>query len=138
MESLSQEYEAIRRQWAEMTAAQAAHWSKWRERKLQIEKDVIRTDRDAQHLRDVESPDLERMKGVLLSYVMYNQDLGYSQGMSDVLSPLIVIMPTEVEVRHSLERSDSRAVQLLSVWDLVRGRLASALLSCCPAVVVSV
>jgi hypothetical protein len=100
LEDLKGEYEAIRRQWADMTAAQAAHWSKWRERRLQIEKDVIRTDRDAEHLRDVESPALERMKSVLLSYVMYNQDLGYSQGMSDVLSPLIMIMPTEVEVRH--------------------------------------
>ena len=70
-------------------------------RAAQVEKDVIRTDRDQPHLRDAKGAELARLRAVLLSYVMYNQDLGYCQGMSDVLSPLILILPNEAEARAS-------------------------------------
>jgi Rab-GTPase-TBC domain len=44
-----------------------------------VEKDVVRTDREHPLFADAEAPALGVMHRVLLSYVMYNQDLGYSQ-----------------------------------------------------------
>jgi hypothetical protein len=72
----------------------------------QIEKDVHRTDR---HLpifagEDIPHPDpdspfaesgtnvhLEQMKDMLLTYNEHNRDLGYVQGMSDLLAPIYAI-----------------------------------------------
>lgn len=71
-----------------------------------IEKDVHRTDR---HLplfagEDIPHPDpdspfaesgtnvhLEQMKDMLLTYNEYNRDLGYVQGMSDLLAPIYAV-----------------------------------------------
>lgn len=46
---------------------------------VQVEKDVVRTDRDHPLFSSQDAPALGVMHRVLLSYVMYNQDLGYSQ-----------------------------------------------------------
>lgn len=72
-----------------------------------VEKDVHRTDRlvplfageDIPH-PDPDSPfaetgtnvHLEQMKDMLLTYNEYNPDLGYVQGMSDLLAPLYAVM----------------------------------------------
>jgi hypothetical protein len=37
------------------------------------------------------------MKDILMTYNMFNFDLGYVQGMSDLLSPIMVIMENEVD-----------------------------------------
>ncbi|KAE9374283.1 RabGAP/TBC [Stipitochalara longipes BDJ] len=79
----------------------------WREQKGRIEKDVHRTDRtiplfageDTPH-PDPSSPfadvgtnvHLEQMKDMLLTYNEYNRDLGYVQGMSDLLAPIYAVM----------------------------------------------
>ncbi|KAE8446615.1 hypothetical protein EG329_011808 [Mollisiaceae sp. DMI_Dod_QoI] len=79
----------------------------WREQKGRIEKDVHRTDRtiplfageDAPH-PDPSSPfadvgtnvHLEQMKDMLLTYNEYNRDLGYVQGMSDLLAPIYAVL----------------------------------------------
>ncbi|CAG8533862.1 1164_t:CDS:10 [Acaulospora morrowiae] len=39
---------------------------------------------------------LESMKDILMTYNFYNKDLGYVQGMSDLLAPLFVVMNDEV------------------------------------------
>ena len=72
-----------------------------------LEKDVHRTDRqvplfageDTPH-PDPDSPfsdvgtnvHLEQMKDILLTYNEYNRDLGYVQGMSDLLAPIYAVM----------------------------------------------
>jgi len=74
---------------------------------LCVEKDVHRTDRhiplfageDTPH-PDPDSPfaengtnvHLEQMKDMLLTYNEYNKDLGYVQGMSDLLAPIYAVM----------------------------------------------
>ncbi|KAF2471246.1 GTPase-activating protein-like protein gyp7 [Lindgomyces ingoldianus] len=79
----------------------------WKEQKNRIEKDVHRTDRtipifmgeDTPH-PDPDSPfagvgtnvHLEQMKDMLLTYNEYNKDLGYVQGMSDLLAPIYAVM----------------------------------------------
>jgi hypothetical protein len=79
----------------------------WREQRNRIEKDVHRTDRlvpifageDTPH-PDPDSPfaeqgtntHLEMLKDMLLTYNEYNPDLGYVQGMSDLLAPLYAVL----------------------------------------------
>jgi hypothetical protein len=37
------------------------------------------------------------MRDILMTYNMFNFDLGYVQGMSDLLAPIMVIMDNEVD-----------------------------------------
>lgn len=79
----------------------------WREQRGRIEKDVHRTDRNVPIFagEDIPHPDpdspfaetgtnvhLEQMKDMLLTYNEYNKDLGYVQGMSDLLAPIYAVM----------------------------------------------
>lgn len=72
-----------------------------------VEKDVHRTDRTIPLFagEDIPHPDpdspfadtgtnvhLEQMKDMLLTYNEYNPDLGYVQGMSDLLAPIYAVM----------------------------------------------
>jgi hypothetical protein len=74
---------------------------------LIVEKDVHRTDRHIPLFagEDIPHPDpdspfaevgtnvhLEQMKDMLMTYNEYNKDLGYVQGMSDLLAPIYAIM----------------------------------------------
>ncbi|KAI4167433.1 MAG: hypothetical protein LQ343_007228 [Gyalolechia ehrenbergii] len=78
----------------------------WKEQKGRIEKDVHRTDRNIPLFEgeDIPHPDpdspfaevgtnvhLEQMKDMLLTYNEYNPDLGYVQGMSDLLAPIYAV-----------------------------------------------
>ncbi|KAH9250173.1 hypothetical protein BASA81_012051 [Batrachochytrium salamandrivorans] len=82
--------------------------SKVRERKYRIEKDVVRTDRNVPYYEEsLESselfaglpvgPNLMRLRDVLMTYAIYNFDLGYVQGMSDLCAPILEVMDDEVE-----------------------------------------
>lgn len=74
---------------------------------IHIEKDVHRTDRNVPIFmgEDIPHPDpkspfaevgtnvhLEQLKEMLLTYNEYNQDLGYVQGMSDLLAPIYAVI----------------------------------------------
>ncbi|KAL8767700.1 MAG: hypothetical protein Q9209_005880 [Squamulea sp. 1 TL-2023] len=78
----------------------------WKEQKGRIGKDVHRTDRQIPLFEgeDIPHPDpdspfaevgtnvhLEQMKDMLLTYNEYNPDLGYVQGMSDLLAPIYAV-----------------------------------------------
>ncbi|KAL9578173.1 MAG: hypothetical protein Q9212_005888 [Teloschistes hypoglaucus] len=84
--------------------AEETEW--WKEQKGRIEKDVHRTDRNIPLFEgeDIPHPDpdspfaevgtnvhLEQMKDMLLTYNEYNRDLGYVQGMSDLLAPIYAV-----------------------------------------------
>ncbi|EME47991.1 hypothetical protein DOTSEDRAFT_69807 [Dothistroma septosporum NZE10] len=109
MNSLRDEYIRLKGAWWERMVDEGGtleerEW--WKEQKMRIEKDVHRTDR---HLplfagEDIPHPDpdspfaesgtnvhLEQMKDMLLTYNEYNRDLGYVQGMSDLLAPIYAI-----------------------------------------------
>lgn len=110
------EREAIRRSQKESYYAIKATWfddteirdtPEFQEEKHRIDKDVHRTDRSQEAFvgEDLPNPDpnmcvgtnanLEIMKDILVTYNFYNIDLGYVQGMSDILSPLFVAMGDE-------------------------------------------
>nr|XP_043628158.1 TBC1 domain family member 15 [Erigeron canadensis] len=91
------EYETIKNQWQSISPEQAKRFTKFRERKGLIEKDVVRTDRSMSFYEGDDNPNVRLMHDILLSYSFYNFDLGYCQGMSDLLSPILFIMKDESE-----------------------------------------
>ncbi|EMC96351.1 hypothetical protein BAUCODRAFT_33679 [Baudoinia panamericana UAMH 10762] len=109
MNSLRDEYIRLKGAWwermvDEQGTLEEREW--WKEQKMRIEKDVHRTDRHIPLFagEDIPHPDpdspfaeagtnvhLEQMKDMLLTYNEYNRDLGYVQGMSDLLAPIYAI-----------------------------------------------
>lgn len=62
-----------------------------------VEKDVNRTDRTHPFYSGDGNPHLSQLYDILMTYVMYDFDLGYVQGMSDLLSPILCLMENEVD-----------------------------------------
>ena len=93
----SMEYYSMKAQWLSMSTTQEANFVGYRDRKCQIEKDVKRTDRSLEFFAGEDNPNLMLLQGLLMTYVMYNFDLGYVQGMSDLLSPILAIQANEVD-----------------------------------------
>jgi len=110
LSSLRDEYVKLKGAWWERLVdmggeGEEGEW--WREQRLRIEKDVHRTDRTVPIFagEDIPHPDpdspfadtgtnvhMEQMKDMLLTYNEYNKDLGYVQGMSDLLAPIYAVM----------------------------------------------
>ncbi|KAI0600525.1 GTPase-activating protein GYP7 [Biscogniauxia sp. FL1348] len=110
MASLRDEYVKLKASWWERLVdlggeGEEGEW--WREQRARIEKDVHRTDRTVPIFagEDIPHPDpdspfasvgtnvhMEQLKDMLLTYNEYNRDLGYVQGMSDLLAPIYAIM----------------------------------------------
>ncbi|KAK8063808.1 GTPase-activating protein GYP7 [Apiospora saccharicola] len=110
MASLRDEYVKLKASWWDRLVdlggeGEEGEW--WREQRSRIEKDVHRTDRTVPIFagEDIPHPDpdspfaevgtnvhLEQMKDMLLTYNEYNKDIGYVQGMSDLLAPIYAVM----------------------------------------------
>ncbi|XP_046739904.1 TBC1 domain family member 15 isoform X2 [Diprion similis] len=93
----TEEYFAMKLQWRSMTPGQETRFSDFRDRKSLIEKDVNRTDRTHPYYHGDNNAHLVQLYDILMTYVMYNFDLGYVQGMSDLLSPILCLMDSEVD-----------------------------------------
>ncbi|KAL7593841.1 hypothetical protein Lser_V15G33105 [Lactuca serriola] len=91
------EYMTIKNQWQSISPEQAKRFTKFRERRGLIEKDVVRTDRSLSFYEGDDNPNVRLLHDILLTYSFYNFDLGYCQGMSDLLSPILFIMQDESE-----------------------------------------
>lgn len=61
-------------------------WSKWRERRSRVEKDVRRTDRSQPFYRAERGRNVRMLRCILLSYSIYNYDLGYVQARIQLAS----------------------------------------------------
>ncbi|KAK2536745.1 Tbc1d16 [Columba livia] len=61
----------------------------WRNVQFTVDKDVVRTDRSNQFFRGEDNPNVETMRRILLNYAVFNPAIGYSQGMSDLVAPLL-------------------------------------------------
>ncbi|CAH0581583.1 unnamed protein product [Chrysodeixis includens] len=93
----TEEYFSMKLQWRSMTEGQEARFSEYRDRKSLVEKDVNRTDRTHPFYAGDNNPNLVILQDILMTYVMYNFDLGYVQGMSDILAPLLLLLGNEVD-----------------------------------------
>uniref|UniRef100_A0A5F9CPX2 TBC1 domain family member 15 n=1 Tax=Oryctolagus cuniculus TaxID=9986 RepID=A0A5F9CPX2_RABIT len=75
-------------------------WDSTKEERTQLQKqkkDVNRTDRTNKFYEGQDNPGLILLHDILMTYCMYDFDLGYVQGMSDLLSPLLYVMENEVD-----------------------------------------
>ncbi|XP_076655379.1 TBC1 domain family member 15/17 [Halictus rubicundus] len=91
------DYYIMKLQWKSITAVQESNFSDYRDRKSLIGKDVNRTDRTHPYFSGDNNPHVAQLYDILMTYVMYNFDLGYVQGMSDLLSPILCLMENEVD-----------------------------------------
>lgn len=91
------DYYRMKQQWQTISDEQKTKFSLLKERESLIEKDVQRTDRSQEQFKLDDSKDLIQMKDILMTYNMLNFDLGYVQGMSDLLAPIMVVMDNEVD-----------------------------------------
>ncbi|XP_071449538.1 TBC1 domain family member 15 isoform X2 [Hetaerina americana] len=90
-----EEYACMKLQWSSLTPGQESRFFQFHKKKSIIEKDVDRTDRTIPYFEGNDNPNLKIMYNILMTYVMYNFDLGYVQGMSDLLSPILYLMEKE-------------------------------------------
>ncbi|TRZ01375.1 hypothetical protein DNTS_034928 [Danionella cerebrum] len=65
------------------------HSEFWRKVQFTVDKDVVRTDRSNMFFRGENNPNVEIMRRILLNYAVLNPVLGYCQGMSDLVAPLL-------------------------------------------------
>ncbi|KAM9753994.1 TBC1 domain family member 15 [Menidia menidia] len=91
------EYFRMKLQWKSVSEEQERRNSRLREYRSLIEKDVNRTDRTNRFYEGVENPGLVLLHDILMTYCMFDFDLGYVQGMSDLLSPILFVMENEVD-----------------------------------------
>jgi hypothetical protein len=62
-----------------------------------VDKDVVRTDRTLPFSEGDDNPNVDILRNSRITYSFYHFDLGYCQGMSDLLSPILYIMDSEVD-----------------------------------------
>ncbi|KFV85278.1 TBC1 domain family member 16 [Struthio camelus australis] len=97
-ESTSEEREALRiqkrKEYFEIQEKRLSmtpdeHKDFWRNVQFTVDKDVVRTDRSNQFFRGEGNPNVETMRRILLNYAVFNPTIGYSQGMSDLVAPIL-------------------------------------------------
>ncbi|GJD07316.1 TBC1 domain family member 15 [Galdieria sulphuraria] len=93
----TRQYRLLKSQWQNIIPEQELQFRAFRERRDLIEKDVIRTDRNISIYEDNNSIATHKMKEILLTYSFYNFDIGYCQGMSDILSPILFVFYSSEE-----------------------------------------
>ncbi|XP_039596344.1 TBC1 domain family member 16 [Polypterus senegalus] len=124
------EYEEIEQRRLSMTPDE--HKMFWRNVQFTVDKDVVRTDRSNQFFRGENNPNVEIMRRILLNYAVYNPEMGYSQGMSDLVAPILTEVQDEsdtfwcfVGLMHntifvSSPRDEDMEKQLLYLRELLR------------------
>lgn len=95
--ALTKQYEVMKGQWQSISQEQEDRFFSFSKRKGLVEKDVARTDRTMNFFEGDGNQNLQMLHNILMTYVMYNFDLGYVQGMSDFASPLLYVMENEVD-----------------------------------------
>jgi len=110
---LEKDYLELKTQWKENEEIENDEYFK--DQKFRIEKDIQRTDRNLEiyknsgdegeeeaededefDVSNVKNPHLRKLREILLTFNQYNDKLGYVQGMTDLLSPIYVILQDEI------------------------------------------
>ncbi|XP_054169071.1 TBC1 domain family member 16-like [Oppia nitens] len=88
------EYEEISKKLETMDKSQR-DWF-WRNVESIVEKDVPRTDRTNPFFADEKNDNMMKMKRILINFSLYCPQIGYTQGMSDLLAPLLCEIQDEI------------------------------------------
>ncbi|XP_064595953.1 TBC1 domain family member 15-like [Liolophura sinensis] len=62
-----------------------------------IDKDVPRTDRDYEYFLGKNNPHLTQLREALITFAAFQTDIGYAQGMNDIMARFLVVFNSEVE-----------------------------------------
>ncbi|XP_046815674.1 TBC1 domain family member 16 isoform X2 [Vespa crabro] len=111
-----QEYEEIQKRRLHMNPEQGERF--WRNVVCIVEKDVVRTDRGNPYYAGEDNPNIEVMKNILLNYAVYNPRLGYTQGMSDLLAPLLAELNSEIDAFWCFAGLMQRSVAVCTPTDI--------------------
>ncbi|KAM8892950.1 TBC1 domain family member 15 isoform 1-T2 [Spinachia spinachia] len=126
------EYFRMKLQWKSVSEEQERRNSRLRDYRSLIEKDVNRTDRSNHFYEGIDNPGLVLLHDILMTYCMLDFDLGYVQGMSDLLSPILYVMESEVDAfwcfvsfmdqmhRNFEEQMQGMKTQLIQLGTLLR------------------
>ncbi|VDD88081.1 unnamed protein product [Enterobius vermicularis] len=95
--SAEKDYYRMKSQWTTISADQEKRFTEFAAHKALIEKDVARTDRTHASFSGNDNNNVAMLNDILMTYCMYNFDLGYVQAMNDFLSPLLVVFQKEVD-----------------------------------------
>eukprot|EP00062_Callorhinchus_milii_P004584 gi/632943116/ref/XP_007886781.1/ PREDICTED: TBC1 domain family member 16 isoform X2 [Callorhinchus milii] len=124
------EYEEVQQKRLSMTPEE--HEDFWRKVQFTVDKDVVRTDRSNQFFKGENNPNVETMRRILLNYAVYSPEIGYSQGMSDLVAPILSEVRDESDtfwcfvglmqntIFISSPRDDDMERQLLYLRELLR------------------
>ncbi|XP_034942229.1 TBC1 domain family member 16 [Chelonus insularis] len=110
------EYQEIENLRSNMSPEQAEKF--WRNVVCIVEKDVVRTDRANPYYAGENNPNIQVMKNILLNYAVYNAQLGYTQGMSDLLAPLLVELNSEIDAFWCFAGLMQRSVAVCTPTDM--------------------
>jgi len=69
----------------------------WRKVQFTVDKDVVRTDRSHPYYAGQDNPNIQKMRSILLNYAIHNPQMGYTQGMSDLVAPVLATLHDEVD-----------------------------------------
>ncbi|XP_067622237.1 TBC1 domain family member 16 isoform X4 [Eurosta solidaginis] len=96
MDIRKQEYDEItRKRLYSMSPEEQIHF--WKSVQCVVEKDIARIDRKNTFFCGDHNPNKEAMKSILLNYAFYNAGKTYSQGVSELLSPVFNEIQNESE-----------------------------------------
>ncbi|KAK6169034.1 hypothetical protein SNE40_020163 [Patella caerulea] len=109
------EYQNIRKQRESMNEKDAERF--WRAIQCTVEKDVVRTDRSHRYFRGENNPNIEILKNILLNYATAHPQMGYTQGMSDLLAPILAEIQHEVYAYWCFEGLMQRTIFVSSPRD---------------------
>ncbi|RWS29697.1 TBC1 domain family member 15-like protein [Leptotrombidium deliense] len=82
-------------QWLNILPDQELRFTAFRERKSIAERDVVRSDRSHPFYAD-STGNIDKLRRLLMAYIMYDFDTGYVQGMSDLATPILYIWDGDV------------------------------------------
>ncbi|RYP51194.1 hypothetical protein DL769_010853 [Monosporascus sp. CRB-8-3] len=111
--SLRDEYVKLKGSWWERLVdlggeGEEGEW--WREQRGRIGEDIPHPDPESPFAAVGTNVHMEQMKDMLLTYNEYNRELGYVQGMSDLLAPIYAVMQDDAiafwSFQHFMERME--------------------------------
>ena len=75
-----------------------------------VRKDVLRTDRQHKFYSGETNENITALYNILTTYALHYPSVGYCQGMSDLLSPILMIM--QVNINNFLQFFDEKSSKI--------------------------
>jgi hypothetical protein len=99
IQKLVVDYQRVKSQWESIASfpEQVERFAGFRDRQQRVDKDVVRTDRTLAFFRGETdagagfNANVEKLRRILMSYSFFNYDVGYVQGMNDLLAPILFV-----------------------------------------------